>query len=83
MSQGVQITGAVLILGAFALAQVRLLPHASYRYLLLNLVGAGLLAGDAFVERQWGFFALNSVWAAVSTVSLAVRLRGAAGPRDV
>jgi hypothetical protein len=83
MSQAVQIVGAVLILAAFALAQLRLLPHGSYRYLLLNLLGAGALAGDAFVERQWGFFALNSVWAAVSTASLAARLRAAAGPDDV
>lgn len=75
MSQAVQIVGAVLILGGFALAQCRVLPLGSYTYLLVNLLGAGALAGAAFVERQWGFFALNSVWALVSAVSLARRTR--------
>lgn len=75
MSQGVQIFGAVLILTAFALAQFRVLSPSSVAYLLLNLVGAGALAADAFHERQWGFFVLNGVWTLVSAVSLGLRTR--------
>lgn len=75
MSQAVQIVGAVLILAAFALVQFRVLSSSSLVYLLLNLVGAGALAGSAFHERQWGFFVLNGVWTLVSAVSLALRAR--------
>lgn len=75
MSQGVQIFGAVLILTAFALGQFRVLSPSSVAYLLLNLVGAGALAADAFHERQWGFFVLNGVWTLVSAVSLGLRTR--------
>jgi membrane-bound ClpP family serine protease len=80
VSQAVQIFGAVLILTAFALAQFRVLLPSSFAYLLLNLVGAGALAADAFHERQWGFFVLNGVWTLVSAVSLALRRRRVFAP---
>ncbi|MFP5219163.1 MAG: CBU_0592 family membrane protein [Actinomycetes bacterium] len=72
----VQMTGALLVLGAFALLQARRLGPKSVTYLLMNLAGAGLLAANAGVNEQWGFVLLNTVWFAVSLVSL-VR-RGAA-----
>ena len=70
-----QVFGAVLILTAFALVQFRVLSASSLAYLLLNLVGAGALAGSAFYESQWGFFVLNGVWTLVSAVSVALRTR--------
>ena len=76
MSQLVQIVGSLLVLAGFALAQRGVLDQKSRRYLIVNLVGSALLAGDAIVEAQWGFFLLlEGVWALVSLVSLAAVLR--------
>ena len=58
-----EVTGAILILVAFALAQFRGLDRHGSLYLVLNLVGAALLAGSAATHRQWGFLLLQSVWA--------------------
>jgi hypothetical protein len=76
MAQVAQVIGALLILAAYALAQVRVLDQHSYRYLWLNLVGAGSLAVLAWHERQWGFLLLEGVWAIVSAVGLFQVLRG-------
>ena len=62
----VEVTGAILILVAFASAQFRGLDRRGSRYLVLNLVGAVLLAGSAATHRQWGFLLLQSVWAIVA-----------------
>lgn len=76
MSQVVQVIGSLLVLAGFALAQRGLLDLKSRSYLGVNLVGSGLLAGDAVVEQQWGFLLLEGVWALVSLISLvAVVLR--------
>lgn len=73
MATAVQVFGAALVLGAFALAQTdRWTPHA-YPYLLVNLLGATILALSAVVARQWGFVLLNATWAAVSVAGLARR----------
>jgi hypothetical protein len=45
---------------------------------VLNLVGAGVLAVDAYLGRQWGFLLLEGVWAAIAAWGLAVRPREAA-----
>ena len=79
--QAVQVAGAVAILAAFALAQFGVLDVRSRRYLALNLLGAGVLAVSAVVERQWGFVLLEAVWAGVSAWGLATRYRAQSAPR--
>lgn len=74
--QGVSLVGSLLILSAFVAAQLRRMQPADRAYLVLNLVGSGLLAGVAMVERQWGFLLLEGVWALVSGWSLVRLLRG-------
>jgi hypothetical protein len=76
MSQLLQIVGALLVLGGFAGAQLGRLDQKSVLYLLLNVVGAGLLAVLAALGRDWGFLLLEGVWAAVAAVALAGVLAG-------
>lgn len=75
MEQVVQVAGALLILAAFAGAQLeRMRPDAPV-YLGLNLVGSLTLGVLAVVEVQWGFLLLESVWAAISAWGLVATLR--------
>ena len=70
MGQLIQIVGSLLVLAGFALAQRGILDQKSRSYLIANFVGSGMLAVEAFLEQQWGFLLLESVWAIVSAVSL-------------
>jgi len=76
MSETIQIAGAVAILVAYALGQFRVVDVRSYVYLLLNLVGALVLAVIAYVEQLWGFLLLEAVWTVVSAWGLVSRLTG-------
>ena len=64
--QLVQIAGAILILAAFIGAQAGRFDPKSQGYLVLNVLGAGILAVIAAVARDWGFLLLEGVWTAVS-----------------
>lgn len=79
MAQMLQVLGAVLVLAGFVGAQYRLLSPQSTPYLLLNLVGSGLLAALALAGRQWGFLLLEGVWALVSLWGLLALLTGREG----
>lgn len=72
----IQITGSLLVLAGFALAQWGALDQKSLWYLILNTVGSTVLAINAVFEQQWGFLLLEGVWAVVSAVSLVLVLRG-------
>ena len=75
VEQILQLVGALLVLAGFTLAQMQRLDPQSLPYLLVNTVGAGILAVLAFVEQQWGFFLLEGVWTLVSVAGLLNRLR--------
>lgn len=66
MAQVVQIVGAILILSGFTASQLGKLDTRSLSYLVLNASGSSILAALGYVERQWGFFLLEFVWAIVS-----------------
>jgi hypothetical protein len=72
----IEIVGALLILAAFAASQLRRLDAHSVPYLVLNVIGAGILAVIAAVDRSWGFLLLEGTWTVVSAVSLVAALRG-------
>ena len=73
MGHFVQVGGALLVLAAFVLAQARVLTPQARVYLILNAVGASVLAVDAYVGRQWGFLLLEGVWALIAAWGLASR----------
>lgn len=55
VNEVLQLLGAIMVLGGFALSQFRVLSQQSYPYLLLNMVGSAILAVLAAIELQWGF----------------------------
>ncbi|HSC49878.1 MAG TPA: hypothetical protein VLD16_06395 [Gaiellaceae bacterium] len=71
MAIAVQVVGAVAILAAFTLVQRGTLSTRSVSYLVLNLAGGLATAAVAYVEEQWGFVVLQSVWALVAAWGLA------------
>jgi hypothetical protein len=71
-----QIVGAVLILVPFTLAQMGRLPVTAVSYLVLNLIGAIVLAVLAAVDEQWGFLLLETCWSAVAAWGLLAHGRG-------
>lgn len=76
MSTTLQLLGAGLVLIAFVGAQRGALHPRSCPSLVLNLVGAGTLAVLAWLGADWGFFALEAIWAVVAAAGLLARLRG-------
>lgn len=67
----VELVGAVLILSAFVLAQLRRLTTGSVAYLVFNLTGSATLAVVATIDRDARLPALGGEWAAVSALALA------------
>ena len=76
-----EVLGAVMILAAFALAQFRGLNRHGSPYLMLNLVGAAILAVVAATHRQWGFLLLQGVWALVALWGMRGLVRRGGVPR--
>lgn len=81
MSQVVQILAALMILGAFVGVQTGKLDPTAPRSLILNAVGAGILAVLALDSEQWGFVLLEGVWALVAAWGLARTCRTSAARR--
>lgn len=67
-----QLGGAVLMLLAYFGLQARWWGEMTDRYLILNILGAGILAAVAIRTGQWGFALLNTVWCLVAIRSLFV-----------
>ena len=72
----VQIVGALFILTAFTAQLMGRMRADSRSYLVINLIGAGILAALAYHEEQWGFLLLETVWTLVSAWSLWRLARG-------
>jgi hypothetical protein len=66
----VQFGGALLILIAYALLQLGTLGARSRTFGVMNAVGAGLLAAEAWRTDQYGFFLLEGTWALISVGTL-------------
>ena len=85
MDSVVQAVAALVVLAAFALSQARVLRTDSRPYLAMNVVGASVLAVDAYLQAQWGFLLLEAVWALVAAAGLcgfSGRIASAKTPRS-
>lgn len=71
--QIISLVGAIMILVAYASNQRGWLDKDRPTYNLLNLVGSGLLAWVAIVDRRVGFIFLESAWALLSIPPLLKR----------
>jgi hypothetical protein len=75
-AQLVQVAGALLILAAYAGAQLGRMNQHGVVYLVLNVIGSAVLAVLATIDLQYGFILLEAVWAIVSLYGLVQVLRG-------
>jgi hypothetical protein len=80
MATVVQLIGSLLILAAFIAAQAGRLEPASTPYIVLNVLGSGVLAVNATTEAQWGFLLLEAVWFSVSLWALVQKWTGREAP---
>jgi len=77
--QLVQISGSILILASFGLAQLQKLSTRSRPYLTLNLAGSAILAAGRGRRCPMGLLLLEGAWALVSLLGLALTACGGAG----
>ena len=75
-AQLIQIIGALLNMGAFALLHFEIAPSSALRYLIPNWLGSVLLVMSAYVDHQWGFLMLESAWVVVTGWAIAARTGG-------
>ncbi len=74
--QIISVLGAVMILVAYAGNQRGWMGRESAWYNLLNLLGSGLLAWVAILDRRVGFIFLETAWALLSIPPLLAMRRG-------
>jgi hypothetical protein len=65
-----QITGSLVVLVAFVLAQSGHWSSSGVRYLSLNAVGSAVLAAIALIGHEWGFLLLEGAWSLVSATGV-------------
>lgn len=69
----IQLFGAALNMGAFALLHFEIAPSSALRYLVPNFVGSVVLVASAYHDAQWGFFLLESAWVVVTAHAMMKR----------
>jgi len=80
IGQIVSLSGAAMILAAFAAQQAGKLDGQSPAYLTLNLAGSVILTYFALEARNSGLILLEGTWAVISLVSLIRHGRSASAP---
>jgi hypothetical protein len=75
-AQLIQIVGALLNMGAFALLHFEIAPSSALRYLIPNWLGSVLLVISAYADHQWGFLMLEGAWVLVTGYAITARIRG-------
>lgn len=70
LEQIVSLVGAAMILIAYAGQQLKKLQSDQLPYILLNLIGALILAIVAYRVRQTGLTLVEASWAIISALAL-------------
>ena len=70
LEQIVSLVGAAMVLLAYAGQQLKKLESDQLSYILLNLIGAVILAVIAFRVRQTGLTLVEVSWAIISALAL-------------
>lgn len=73
--QMLSVTGAFLVLAAYALIQSGVWRELDGGYLALNIIGSLLLGIVAIAERQAGFILLEFAWAGIAMIGVVRSLR--------
>jgi len=68
-----QLIGAALNMGAFGMLHFGIAAAGALRYLVPNLIGSIVLVVTAWLDRQWGFLALEAAWVLVLVHAMAAR----------
>jgi hypothetical protein len=70
LSDIIGFAGVTVLLVAFLLNLLKVLPHSSRIYMLLNLIGAGMACAASIIIHYTPFIILEGVWTVVSLVAL-------------
>lgn len=70
VEQIISLLGAAMILFAYAAQQLKKMKSDQLPYILLNLIGAGILAIVAYRVRQTGLTVVEVSWAGISALAL-------------
>ncbi len=62
--------GTLLVLAAYFLLSTGRVASASYRYQVMNLLGALTLIGYSIALSAWAVLALNAVWAVIAAAAV-------------
>ncbi|MGQ0810096.1 MAG: CBU_0592 family membrane protein [Nitrospiraceae bacterium] len=68
--QTISVSGAIMVLSAYALIQGGVWRELDSGYLALNLIGSVLLGVVALIERQAGFVLLEFAWAGLAMLGV-------------
>jgi hypothetical protein len=66
LMQVISITGALLVLTAYAAHQFDRLSKDTYAFQLLNLIGGAALVAAALTTRQFGLIIMEGAWTLIS-----------------
>jgi hypothetical protein len=69
----IQLVGAALNMGAFALLHFEIAASSALRYLVPNFLGSVILVGSAYHDSQWGFLLLEAAWVVVTAHAILKR----------
>jgi len=62
--------GALASLSAFSLNSLNLITSQSMQYLVLNMLGCGLLIVYAFAKKAHASWVLNTIWLLITVVAM-------------
>ena len=69
----IQLVGAALNMGAFALLHFEIAASSALRYLIPNFLGSVILVASAYHDAQWGFLLLEAAWVLVTAHAIIMR----------